>query len=82
MSTPMAIAVMGARPSRGMTGTSRIAHRMLATLNIAGDSAGTKKRSSELSMPISAAATATSVRKGSMIRVSRIVSSSLPGTLA
>ena len=29
-------------PSDGMTGTSRNAHTIVATLNIAGDSAGTK----------------------------------------
>ena len=41
----------------------------IATLNIAGDNAGTKKCPSELSMPINAAATATSVRNGKMMRV-------------
>ncbi len=53
---------------------------MVATLNIAGDSAGMKNRWSEFSMPITAAAIATNVRNGSMIRVSRTVSSSFPGT--
>ena len=80
MSTPIAIAVIGGRPTRGISGTSSIAHRMLATLNIAGDSAGTKNRFSEFSIPMNAAATATSVRNGSMTRVSRTVNSSLPGT--
>ena len=78
----MAIAVIGGRPTCGISGTSRIALRMLATLNIAGDSAGTKNRLSEFSMPMNAAAIAISVRKGSMILVSRIVSCSLPGYLA
>ena len=43
---------------------SASAMTMPATLNIAGDSAGTKKWPSEFSMPISTAATATSVRNG------------------
>ena len=40
-----------------------------------------ENRSSEFSIPMNAAATATSVRNGSMMRVSRTVSSSFPGTL-
>ena len=46
---------------------------MLATLNIAGDNAGTKKWCSALSMPIAAAARAMKARNGSMIRVSSTV---------
>ena len=53
---------------------------IVATLNIAGDSAGMKNRCSEFSMPMNAAASATNVRNGSMIRVRNTVSSSLPGT--
>ena len=52
----------------------------MATLNIAGDSAGMKNRCSEFSIPIIATATATVVRNGSIIRVSSVVSSSFPGT--
>ena len=55
---------------------------MEATLNIAGASAGTKKRPSAFSMPIAATATATSGRNGNISRVSRTVSSNLPGTCA
>ena len=54
----------------------------MATLNIAGDNAGTKNRRSELSMPIIATATATVPRNGSMMRVSSVVSSSFPGVSA
>ena len=71
---------IGARPNRGISGTSAKALKIVATLNIAGDSAGTKNRRSEFSIPIIAAATASMVRNGSMIRVSWVVSSSLPGT--
>ena len=55
---------------------------MLATLNKAGANAGRKYRSSEFSMPMHAAASATSARKGSITRVSATVSSNLPGTSA
>ena len=55
---------------------------MEATLNIAGASAGTKKRPSAFSMPIAATAMATSGRNGNMSRVSHTVSSNLPGTCA
>ena len=50
------------------------------TLNIAGDTAGMKKWCSALAIPMNAAASATNVRNGSMMRVSVTVSSSLPGT--
>ncbi len=63
-----------------MSGTIATAEKIDATLNIAGDTAGMKNRCSAFSMPISATATATVVRKGSMMRVSRVVSASLPGT--
>ena len=53
----------------------------MATLNIAGDSAGMKKRCSALSIAIRTAAVVTSARNGNMMRVSRIVSSIFPGTL-
>ncbi len=43
---------------------------------MAGDMAGTKNRRSELSIPLSATATATSIRKGSTIRVMLTVSDS------
>ena len=79
-SAAIAIAMMGARPTDGISGTRTNAQTIVAMLNIAGASAGTKKWCSELSMPITAAATATMGRNGSIIRVSRIVSSSLPGT--
>ena len=55
---------------------------MLQTLNTAGASAGTKYRSSEFSMPIAAAASATSIRNGIITRVSTTVSSIFPGTAA
>ena len=76
----MAMAVMAGRPRPGISGTRRIAHTMFATLNIAGDSAGMKKRCSEFSIPMTAAASATNVRNGSINRVRNTVSSSLPGT--
>jgi hypothetical protein len=82
ISAPIAIAVIGGTPNRGITGTSSTAQTIVAMLNIAGASAGTKNRFSEFNMPIKTAATATSVRNGSMMRVSRMVSSSLPGTAA
>ena len=41
---------------------------IVATLNIAGDSAGTKKWPSAFSMPMNTAASATSVRNGAMMR--------------
>ena len=44
-----------------MRGTTANAQKIVATLNMAGDSEGMKKRCSELSMPINAAATATVV---------------------
>ena len=78
----MAGATMRGSPMRGMTGTSPIVHRIDPTLNIAGETAGIKNRCSEFSMPISAAASATIVRNGNMMRVSITVSSSLPGTAA
>ena len=49
-------------------------------MNIAGDKEGMKNRWSEFSIPIIAAAAATSDRKGSITCVSSVVSSSLPGT--
>ena len=65
-----------------MTGARPIVQTIVPTLNIAGDSAGMKNRCSEFSMPMRAAATATSVRNGNITRVSETVSSSLPGTAA
>ena len=59
-----------------------MAMTIVATLNIAGDSAGTKKWPSAFSMPMNTAASATSVRNGSMIRAISTVSSNLPGTAA
>ena len=55
------------------------AHRMATTLKSAGDSAGMPKRPSALSMPIATAANETSGRNGIITRVSRTVSSALPG---
>ena len=65
-----------------MSGTSSAPLRMMPTLYIAGESAGTKNRLSEFSMPISAAATDTRVRNGRRMRVRSTVSSSLPATFA
>ena len=78
----MAMPRIGSRPKRGIAGTSKSALPITPTLNMAGESAGVKNRLSELSMPITAAASATRVRNGSMIRVRVTVSSSLPGTSA
>ena len=61
------------------TGTKTTVHRMKTTLNSAGDEAGMKNRRSALSMPMNAAATATSSRNGMLTRVSAIVSASLAG---
>ena len=55
---------------------------MKTTLYIAGANAGMKNRCRAFSMPMNAAATAISSRNGMLIRVSAIVSSSLPGTSA
>ena len=55
---------------------------IVPTLNIAGDSAGTKNFRKEFSIPMQAAASATSVRNGSITRASETASSSLPGTWA
>ena len=71
---------MAGRPMPGISGTRTSAQVMVATLYIAGDSAGMKKRCSEFSIPMQAAASATSVRNGSISRVRKTVSSSLPGT--
>ena len=65
----MATMVIGMTPSCGAIGINASDITMVATLNIAGDSAGTKKCPSELSIPINAAATATSVRNGRTMRV-------------
>ena len=73
---------MGSYPRPGISGASSAALRMMPTLYIAGESAGTKNRPREFSMPISAAATATRVRNGRRMRVRSTVSSSLPGTSA
>ena len=82
MITPIAIAMIRGSPTAGMTGTRRTAQAIVATLNIAGDSAGTKNLCSEFNIPMNAAAIATQVRNGSMMRVRKTVSSSLPGTSA
>ncbi len=63
---PAAIATIGSMPRRGASGTKITAHAIVATLNIAGDSAGTKKRCSALSIAISTAATATIPRNGNI----------------
>ena len=52
----------------------------MPTLYIAGESAGVKNRLREFNMPMSAAAAATSVRNGIMMRVNKTVSSSFSGT--
>ena len=77
----IATIVIGARPRLGARGMNITEMAITATLNIAGDSAGTKKCPSEFSMPISAAASAAMVRKGSMMRVRCTVNSTWPGTL-
>ena len=61
--------MIGCTPSEDANGINASDITITATLNIAGESAGMKKWPSELSMPISTAATATSVRNGKMIRV-------------
>ena len=73
---------MGLMPSEGANGTSATAMTIVATLNIAGDSAGMKKCPNAFSMPMNTAATATSVRNGAMTRARYTVNSSLPGTRA
>ena len=78
----MAMAVIAGSPKRSMIGITANAHTIVATLNIAGESAGMKNRRSEFSIPIMATAAATVVRNGSMILVNVVVSSSLPGTSA
>ena len=78
----MAGAMMIGHPSIGITGARPRVQAIEPTLNIAGEIAGMKNRCSEFSMPISAAATATSMRNGNITRVSVVVSSSLPGTAA
>ena len=78
----MAMAAIAGRPSPGISGTSTTAHTIVTTLNIAGESAGTKKWCSEFSIPMNTAASATNVRNGSITRVSCTVRSSLPGHVA
>ena len=75
----MAMPAIGGQPMRGITGTSVNAERIVATLNIAGDSAGMKKRRSEFSMPIIATPPRPSSRNGSMMRVSRTCQRELAG---
>ncbi len=72
---------MGLTPSDGASGTRITAPAIVATLNIAGESAGMKKCCRAFNIAMKAAATAISGRNGNMMRVSRTVSSSLPGTL-
>ncbi len=76
----IATIVIGCTPSFGAKGISVTDMMMPATLNIAGDSAGTKKCPREFSIPMNTAATATSVRNGVTMRARKIVSSSFPGT--
>ena len=59
---------MGRMPSEGANGMSATAITIVATLNIAGESAGMKKWPSAFSIPMNTAATATSVRNGAMMR--------------
>ena len=66
----MAMAVMRDCPNRGMSGTRASPHAIVATLNIAGDSAGTKKWCSAFSMPIATTASTIVSRNGSITRVS------------
>ncbi len=63
------------RPIRYRTAAQRIA----TALKRAGESAGMPKRPSALSIPIATAAKDTSGRNGIITRVSRTVSSALPG---
>ena len=79
---PIAIPRIGGSPRRGITGTSTKRTAIVATLNIAGDSAGMKNRRSEFSIPIIATDAATVVRNGSITLVSVVVNSSLPGVAA
>ena len=81
MSDPIAMPAIAGSPTNGISGTRRNAQAIVATLYIAGESAGMKNRCSEFSIPMQAAATATKVRNGSMIRVRNTVSSILPGTV-
>ncbi len=80
ISVATATTTIGATPRAGASGTNTTTMPIVARLNIAGDSAGTKKWPSAFSIPINTAASATRVRNGTMIRASRMVSSSLPGT--
>ncbi len=68
----------GSMPVRVNTGTRITVHRMKTTLKSAGDEAGMKNRRSAFSMPMQAAATATSIRNGMLMRVSEIVRRVLP----
>ena len=73
---------IGFQPRCAAAGTRQTAPKMMPTLNMAGETAGVKKRLSEFSIPVSTAARATSVRNGSTMRLNVTVSSSLPGTAA
>ncbi len=70
------------KPNLGASHALPTTLRMSSTLNIAGEKAGMKNRRRAFSMPMNAAASATSVRNGSVMRVRVAVSSSLPGTAA
>jgi hypothetical protein len=76
----IATITMGPIPIDGARGTPTITMTIVAMLNMAGDSAGTKKWPSAFNIPMNTAAIATNVRNGAIMRASRTVSSSLPGT--
>src|SRR6187397_2765360 len=79
---PIDSAITGCSPIAVNTGTNTAVATMNTTLNIVDDIEGMKNLRSALSMPISAAATAMSMRNGMLTRVNAIVSSSLPGESA
>ncbi len=81
-STPIAMARIAGWPSAVQAGISATPNTIMPRLSMVGASAGTANRPRALSIPIAAAASATTGRNGSMTRVSRTVSSILPGTLA
>jgi len=82
ISTPIAIARIGGWPVARQSGIRPTPNATMPTFMSAGAIAGTANRPRAFSMPIAAAASATSGSIGSITRVSSTVSSILPGTEA
>ena len=76
---PTDSAMTGSIPILMKRGTNTMVQMMKTTLYIAGDVAGMKKRRTAFSMPMNAAATATSIRNGMLTRAISVVSAIFSG---